>query len=204
MVNTFIIGDFDFCAQVLDKRRKLKQAVEAKQIIDIITQTNKEKKGFSNHPAVIMWKPYCNALILYYNKFIEQLLLDKVNLVKLTKIDIPSAIVMDIEMPWFLTFMPFIYSHRARLYQKDPEFYKNKFEFPQEYLSIGYIWPARHNKEYYIERESRPSEIADKLNILYVDARYCPAILKSGKRKGQPCSNILKSKMVNLCGVHNK
>lgn len=228
MVNTFIVGDFLFTAKVLDNRRKLKQAVEAKQIISIImsmnsttsktssTTSSTTSSGFRNHPAVIMWKPYLPALILYYNTFVKCLIdnnfkLDKLTLMPLiqsdssdfTKTEDKSFDEFNIEMPWFVNFMPMIYSHRARLYQKDPIYYKDKFEFPEEYLSLGYIWPSRKPKEFYLNEKYEISEIADKLDKKYLNSNFCKAILKTGIKKGQECMNNIKDNN-KYCGIHKK
>jgi len=195
MVNIFIIGNFEFTAKNLDKRRKLKQAVEAKQIINIIQ--NQNSKGFKNHPAVFMWRPYLHSLIIYYNIFIKVLREEGFNLKKLSEIEAPAT---SAENPWFLDFKPFIYSHRARLFQKDPVFYKDKFDFPLEYLKIGYIW-IRNSKEYY--ETYNIEEIADKLSLEYINCRYCKATIKTGKRKGEICMNFLKC-TGDFCGIHRR
>ena len=44
MVNIFIVGSYEFTAKTLDKKRKLKQAIELKQIIDTIKRVNKVKE----------------------------------------------------------------------------------------------------------------------------------------------------------------
>ena len=123
MVNTFIVGDFKFTASVLDRRRKLKQAVETRQIITII-ESGKTDGGFVNHPVIKMRKSYLDALKTYYNIFIQSCKDDDFNLSKLVTIPAPEKY----EMPWFITFQLLIMSHRARLYQKDPVYYAGKFE----------------------------------------------------------------------------
>ena len=202
MVNTFIVGDFEFTAKTLDSRRKLKQAVECIQIINIIADDSvvKSNKGFKNHPAVLMWKPYLNALKLYYNIFIKELKKNKVNLIKMQEYEI----IDKIEMPWFITFEPLINSHKARLYQKDPFYYKDKFSFPEEYLTFGYIWPTRYDLNFYLSYNYNIKDIADPLNKLYINTRYCDQILKSGKRKGEQCNNIIKIIDNKYCGVHQR
>ncbi len=196
MVNIFLVGDFDFTCKTLDPRRKFKQAVESRQIISILT--DETKQGFKNHPAVAMWRPYLGALKLYYNTFIRELKKDGFKIQKMEEFTDNEPVVM----PWFIDFMPLIYSHRARLYQKDPFYYKDKFTFPDEYLNIGYIWTNRHDKEFYLDYNYNVKDIADPLNIIYKDVKYCQKLLKSGKRKGEPCNNIIKNKTDDFCGVH--
>ena len=61
-------------AKVLDWRRLGKQRVEGMQIIKAITGEKrldgKPYKGWINHPASVMWKPYPDALKLYTNVII--------------------------------------------------------------------------------------------------------------------------------------
>ena len=60
-------------ASVLDYRRLGKQRVEAKQIYDILTADwRNPKKGWANHPAVLMWKGYEEELKLYRVIMIEE------------------------------------------------------------------------------------------------------------------------------------
>ena len=57
---------FKQSARVLDWRRLGKQRVEGMQIINAIEgkprQDSKPYKGWLNHPATVMWRPYLNAL----------------------------------------------------------------------------------------------------------------------------------------------
>lgn len=54
------------CAKVLDNKRLGKQRVEAMQIYRILVGLD-EGKSWRNHPAVLMWKGYEDALAHYYN-----------------------------------------------------------------------------------------------------------------------------------------
>jgi len=208
MVNTFLIGSFEYTAISLDHQRLLKQAVEAKQVIMIIEFKQNNPKsykqiGFQNHPLVKMWFNYLNALKLYYNTILSRLfLLKKFNIKKLDYYIIPDT--KDIEMPWFLDYKPLIYSHRARLYQKNP-FYYDFLEFPDEYLNIGYIWVGRYEKEFYLNEINENSFedlilISDPLHERYIEPKYCPALKKNGKE----CRHMIKTKKDTYCGIHKK
>ncbi len=73
MVNTFIVSsDPKKCAKALDNKRLGKQRVEAYQIINLLEHKDDTKKGFSNHPATQMWKPYLAGLKYYYNCIVEE------------------------------------------------------------------------------------------------------------------------------------
>lgn len=61
-MQTFLpIADFHETAQILDYRRLGKQRVETLQILNALKNGN----GWSNHPAVKMWRGYEVALIAY-------------------------------------------------------------------------------------------------------------------------------------------
>lgn len=207
MVNVFLIGSFEDTARILDPKRRFKQCVEARQIIDIITKlkVNTENKiGFSNHPVVKMWFDYLPALKYYYNLMLYYAInVDKVN-TSMTYYN-ESSEMTNIEMPWFLYYPPFIYSHRAKLYQKDKFYYQDKFTFSNFYLEIGYIWPCRHDKEVYLnaKTEEEIKKLADPIAVYYINPKYCSAIIKSGKNKGHACNRILKSDK-EYCGTHSK
>ncbi len=207
MVNTFLIGTFEYTASSLDIQRLFKQAVEAKQIIITIQEKLDKpdtKRGYRNHPAVIMWTPFISALKLYYNTILRRVYLHpKFRISRLTLYQIDED---NIEMPWFMSFEPLIYSHRARLYQKNPNYY-SFLEFPDEYLDIGYIW-IKHPKEYYLNEINVYSydnlmSIATPLAKRYIELKYCNAICKNGKK----CNHMLKFNKKSdynqiYCGIH--
>lgn len=212
MVNTFLteLGtNFANMARSLDKQRRFKQAVEAKEILltierkkQALIENNPSKKiGFKNHPIVIMWQDYTECLKAYYNAFFEQLVLDGFKMIRLQKMDVQSYF----DVPWFLYYKPLIYSHQARLLQKDPIYYNEKFDFPVCYLHFGYIWIRPHlNQNYYLENEFTPELIADKLENKYQDASYCQMEFKTGSKKGVKCNRLLNDPRAVYCGIHNR
>jgi len=211
MVNTFLIGSFEYTSVSLDLQRLFKQAVEAKQIIITIEEKQRNpdtKRGYRNHPAVIMWMPFLNALKLYFNTILRRVFLhNKFRITKLELYNLPP--IDEIEMPWFLDYKPLIYSHRAKLYLKNPEYY-SFLDFPDEYLDIGYIWVGKNDKEYYLNEIDINSyedllSIANPLAKRYIEKRYCPAI----KKDGNVCNNMIKFNRKSdidkiYCGIHNK
>jgi hypothetical protein len=209
MVNTFFteIGtNFSNMAKSLDKQRRFKQAVEAKEILLIIQRkksnlSNGKTIGFKNHPIVLMWEEYEECLKAYFNAFYEQLCIDGFKMKKLEKMNVES----EYPIPWFLYYRPLIYSHQARLLQKDPIYYKDKFKFPELYLSIGYIW-IRPEKSilYYIENRECPEKISDPLDEKYKFAKYCQANIQSGLKKGELCNRLISVSQNDFCGVHTK
>jgi hypothetical protein len=69
-MQTFLpYADFERCAATLDSRRLGKQRVEAFQILRALRG---EGRGWRNHPAVLMWRGYEDALGLYLNAMIAE------------------------------------------------------------------------------------------------------------------------------------
>lgn len=63
-MQTFLpYSSFAKAAAVLDGKRLSKQQTEAEQILNVLRNPN--AKGWANHPAVLQWKGYENALELY-------------------------------------------------------------------------------------------------------------------------------------------
>lgn len=118
----------------LDYRRLGKQRGEARQIYNALTGAS---QGWRNHPAVLMWRGYEDALALYHNFAITIWVGRgyKNTMEKLPHSEFPTY-------PSWLT-SEFCASHRSNLLRKDPEFYgKYGWDVPHD---LPYIWPtAQH------------------------------------------------------------
>jgi len=125
-MQTFLpFENYEKSAACLDKRRCWKQVVETAQILDILLNRkvkppkyNKDgsirKRGHANHPAVLMWKGYENALKLYFNTFLEYC----INVHHINTKYIPEVIDGEVVYPWWHGKYEFHKSHQNRLYQK--------------------------------------------------------------------------------------
>ena len=123
-------SNFQKTAEVLDWRRLGKQRVEGMQIIKTIL--NPDAKGWKNHPIVIMWTPYVQALMVYTNTIINEWIKRGYNNnMELYKIN-------SIIMPDWLGNKKFHASHRANLLRKDYEYY-SKFGWGENPKS-PYVW----------------------------------------------------------------
>ena len=138
-MQTFLpYSNFQQSAEVLHWRRLGKQRVEGMQIIKTIL--NPEQKGWQNHPIVIMWTPYVQALQLYTNTIINEWIKRGYNNnMELYTID-------SIEMPHWLGKKEFHASHRANLLRKDYEHY-SQFGW-QENSESPYVWLDTFGKFY--------------------------------------------------------
>ena len=191
MVNTFLISaDFDECAKALDNRRLGKQRVEAYQILKAIRG---ETKGWNNHPATNMWRPYSGALILYMNSMINEFERRGFNnnMVKLK-----ANIIL---RPKWLNWKSLHLSHKCSLLRKDYDHYSKIFILTEEekiYMNYGYVWPAKLNLKTYLYP---PEEICEKLVIWskeevkrYIETGKNPRTGRTIKSDGLIAKSILK------------
>jgi hypothetical protein len=138
MVNTFIIADTpQECARLLHHRHLGKQRVEAYQIVNVI---EKQTKGWSLHPATLMWMHHLDALKYYTNCMIDEWISrGYVNNMKKYKLDHKP------KMPWWFSWKPLQTSHKCSLLRKN-EYYRGvlKLEkWEKKYVNYGYIWISR-------------------------------------------------------------
>ena len=133
-------------AKILDKQRCWKQVVEAKQIISILSHLDECPNGnvpWMNHPAVKMWKGSIICLKLYFNAFLKvSKEKHKIN----TELK-PFIITWDkltpdnYKEPWWLGNERFHRAMRARLIEKNREFYLPLFPEDEGFNGGKYLWP---------------------------------------------------------------
>ena len=135
-MQTFLpYSNFQKTAEVLDYRRLGKQRVEGMQIIKTILTP--EQKGWQNHPIVIMWTPYVQALQLYTNTIINEWIKRGYNNnMKLYEIN-------SLTMPHWLGKEEFHASHRANLLRKDFKHY-SQFGWTENPKN-PYVWYTEQN-----------------------------------------------------------
>lgn len=138
--------DFARSARVLDDRRLGKQRVEALQIYRALTR---EKYGWRNHPAVLMWRSYEEALIAYgiamcdewrrrgRNDTVRDTLIEEWGSEPRTQRELRAAGALP---PW-LGRRDLHVSHRSALLRKDPGWYGA--HFGELTIEGGYVWPVR-------------------------------------------------------------
>ena len=139
VMQTFLpYESFKESAEVLDWRRLGKQRVEGMQIINAIEQKprkdGKPYKGWLNHPATVMWKPYVSALKLYTNVIIQEWIKRGYN----NNMELYNINVKEFKFPHWLGNESFHSSHRANLLRKDYEYY-SKFGWTENPES-PYVW----------------------------------------------------------------
>lgn len=128
--------DFVECARVLDRARLGKQRVETLQILQTLAG---KSSGWTNHPAVKMWRSYEGYLIEYgiaiCDEWIARGYADTCR---------GKIISLATEFPWRIP--PWLgseilhASHRSNLLRKSPEHYRQYW--PNDPDNLGYYWPV--------------------------------------------------------------
>ena len=139
-MQTFLpYSDFTLCARVLDNQRLGKQRVEAKQILNALKRRKaKVGGGWVNHPAVIMWEGYEDALKQYYNiVIVEWVSRGFDNNMELYLL--PEEIIY----PNWLGDNKLHASHRSNLLRKNPNHY-GELGWGED-NSLPYYWPRGVN-----------------------------------------------------------
>jgi hypothetical protein len=150
--------NFNLCARALDRKRLGKQRVEALQILYALTglsasivnpavgeeytKTTTKKHGWSNHPAVLMWKGHERALIRYGIAMCQEWIRLGYKDTCTKKFLYVQSLLKDASdsNPWWLGDDRLHSSHRSNLIRKDSSFYGNTFK---EDDSMPYFWPTR-------------------------------------------------------------
>lgn len=137
-MQTFLpYSDFKKSVQALDNKRLGNQRVECKQILKALTSGG----GWSNHPAVQMWRGYEEALKLYMNECVLEWV------ARGFKNNMPLNDVGEVIYPPWLD-GPIHASHRSNLLRKNPMHY-SQFEWEEDPWQT-YYWPRSKYLEYYL------------------------------------------------------
>jgi len=165
-VQTFTpYADFEESARVLDAKRLGKQRVEVIQIVRALTVPG---YAWANHPAVLMWRGFEEALGRYgltmCAAWVERGFGDTCAATiaaDLAAADVPrlrsypELAARDALPPWLVD--PELQrSHQSALVRKDPDHYRPYF--PDVPDDLPYVWPVRSPAV--LERERRRAEKA--------------------------------------------
>jgi len=161
-VQTFLpYPDFERSARVLDAKRLGKQRVETIQVVRALTRPT---YGWANHPAVLMWKGYEEALGRYgfvccevwtehgfgdtcaatIAADLREFGIDTIR----TQVELAAAEALP---PWLGQERVHV-SHQSALVRKDPERYRPMF--PDVPDDLPYVWPVRSQAVIDAERRS--------------------------------------------------
>jgi hypothetical protein len=156
-----VTESFDAIAKVLDNKRLNKQALEGWQILMNLLQLDPQgehrvSKGWSNHPAVKMWRGHEMALYLYIQAMVTEwkrrgyksTIGDKAN--STIKVALKLGLLTETASnpDWVSSqdrFSTIAASHRLALLNKDYEWY-SQFKWPEDHGvrpdSYEYVWPV--------------------------------------------------------------
>lgn len=137
-MQTFLpYSDFRKSAQSLDVKRLGKQRVEVLQLLNSFHKPN--YKGWKNHPAREMWRGYENGLV-EYGKVVCEVWKERnykdTCYEKISAYHDPSK---PVEYPSWLGREDIHLSHKSKLVQKEPAFYKQIW--PDVPDNLEYVWP---------------------------------------------------------------
>lgn len=140
--------DFEKTAEVLDYQRLGKQRVETLQILKVNhrIETNRpdHKIPWENHPAVLMWRNYSNALYVYLQVICKEW---ERRGYKDTCLNAAGPFVIFqkiVKYPPWLGNEEFHISHQSNLLRKKEDHYGQYFNgVPND---LPYVWPVRKKK----------------------------------------------------------
>lgn len=130
--------EFDSSALTLDNRRLGKQRVEAFQILKTLLDPN-AKKGWANHPAVLMWEGHEHYLAYYMDAMIREWVQRGFKNTMVVPWDSVRGTLLS--SPWWMGDERFHSSHRSNLLRKDPVHY-GRFGWT-EGPDLPYFWPTK-------------------------------------------------------------
>jgi hypothetical protein len=135
-VQTFLpYPDFAASARVLDRQRLGKQRVEAWQILNTLTGV---RQSWRNHPAVLMWAGYEEALAAYGRAICAEWIARGYRDTMYDRFPDPGP---DPAVPEWLGDPAFHASHRSNLLRKAPDWYR-QFGW-SEPDDLPYMWPTQ-------------------------------------------------------------
>ena len=150
-MQTFLpYADFERSARALDPKRLGKQRVETIQVVRALTRPG---YGWANHPAVLMWRGYEEALGRYgltcckvwteqgFGDTCAATILSDLRAAGVTRLRSQSELEAAGAVPPWLGNETFHASHRSALVRKDPTYYRAVF--PDTPDDLPYLWPVR-------------------------------------------------------------
>jgi pyrimidine dimer DNA glycosylase len=163
-VQTFLpYADFERSARVLDAKRLGKQRVETIQVVRALTRPG---YGWANHPAVLMWKGYEEALGRYgftccevwtelgFGDTCAATIGTDLRAAGIETVRTQPELAAAGALPPWLGDEAVHGSHRSALVRKDPAFYGPVF--PDAPDDLPYVWPVR--SEAVVAAEQRRAE----------------------------------------------
>lgn len=158
-------ADFEASARVLDVKRLGKQRVEVVQIVRALTVPG---YAWANHPAVLMWRGFAEALGRYglvvcavwlergFGDTCAATITADLAQAGVRRLRSYPDLESDDALPSWLFNPDLRRSHQSALVRKDPDHYRP--HFPDVPDDLPYVWPVRAPAV--LERERRRAEKA--------------------------------------------
>jgi hypothetical protein len=150
-LQTFLpYADFERSARSLDRKRLGKQRVETIQVVRALTRPG---YGWANHPAVLMWRGFEEALGRYgftcceawtelgFGDTCALTIATDLHAAGVTTIRTERELVEAGALPPWMGDESLHRSHRSALVRKDPAYYAPRF--PDVPDDLPYVWPVR-------------------------------------------------------------
>lgn len=166
-MQTFLpYADFERSAHVLDRKRLGKQRVETIQVIRALTRPG---YGWGNHPAVLMWKGFEEALGRYgfacceawtelgFGDTCALTIATDLRAVGIESVRSQAELAAEEGLPFWLGQAEVHRSHRSALVRKDPDHYRPLF--PDVPDDLSYVWPVRSLSALAAEQRKADSEV---------------------------------------------
>ena len=163
-MQTFLpYADFERSARTLDRKRLGKQRVETIQVVRALTRTG---YGWANHPAVLMWRGFEEALGRYgfaccevwtdlgFGDTCALTIATDLREADVAVVRTQAELAAADELPPWLGDEELHRSHRSALVRKDPAHYRPLF--PDVPDDLPYVWPVR--SETVVAAEKRRAE----------------------------------------------
>lgn len=205
-MQTFLpYADFELSARALDAKRLGKQRVETIQIVRALTQPG---YGWANHPAVLMWKGFEEALGRYgfvccdvwcelgFGDTCAATIGSDLRAYGVEQFRTQAELAEAGALPPWLGDEDLHRSHQSALVRKDPDRYGPLF--PGVPDDIPYLWPVR--SEAAVEAERRKAENAEKRKQRALEKRLLEAE-KAYRRRSRAAKKAWRTRRTNAAAA---
>ena len=201
-MQTFVpYADFEESARALDAKRLGKQRVEVIQIVRALTVPG---YAWSQHPAVLMWKGYEEALGRYgltmcdvwlelgFGDTCAATITADLAAFGIAPIRSELELAKAGALPPWLADPVLRESHQSALVRKDPQFYGPRF--PDAPPDLEYVWPVRSAAV--LEREERQRQNA-QLRKERAERKILEELERARRRRSAAAKRGARTRAVN-------
>lgn len=192
---------FEASARALDAKRLGKQRVEVIQIVRALTVPG---YAWKQHPAVLMWQGYEEALGRYglvmcdvwlelgFGDSCAGTIASDLETFGIPEIRTEAELAAAGALPPWVTDEAVRQSHQSALVRKDPEFYRH--HFPDVRPDIDYVWPVRSAAV--LEREERQRENA-RLRQQRAEQKILDELAKAKRKRSASAKKAARTRAAN-------